>query len=271
MDTAIKSLNTISFCSGIRGLERGAERVIGPTRTIAYVEIEAFIIENLLQGMEKGLLDPAPIWPNIKTFPVGGFHGKIHGIFGGYPCKPFSIIGKQNGEEHPEHLWPHLFKHFGAIRPVFGFFENVANHLHIGYRQVRSDLQGIGYTVKEGIYSALEAGATHTRERLFILAMDYSQCQRLQGYFWDGIGKEGWEIEDRPISKTSIFPRERGLSQWEWEQPRTLNIKSGMGCTVNGYNFREDLLRAYGNSVVEQTAEIAFIDLLNKHKCQLPY
>jgi len=38
-----------------------------------------------------------------------------------------------------------------------------------------------------------------------------------------------------------------------------------MGSTINGYNFREDLLRAYGNGVVEQTAEIAFIDLLRKH------
>jgi hypothetical protein len=38
-----------------------------------------------------------------------------------------------------------------------------------------------------------------------------------------------------------------------------------VGCTIDGYNYREDLLRAYGNSVVEQTAEIAFIDLLQKH------
>lgn len=33
---------------------------------------------------------------------------------------------------------------------------------------------------------------------------------------------------------------------------------------INGYNFREDLLRAYGNSVVEQTAELAFIELFKK-------
>jgi hypothetical protein len=37
-----------------------------------------------------------------------------------------------------------------------------------------------------------------------------------------------------------------------------------LGCTINGYNFRNDLLRMYGNGVVEQTAEIAIRDLLKK-------
>lgn len=41
--------------------------------------------------------------------------------------------------------------------------------------------------------------------------------------------------------------------------------QSSLGSTVNGYNFREDLLRAYGNGVVEQTAELAFTDLMRKH------
>ena len=36
--------------------------------------------------------------------------------------------------------------------------------------------------------------------------------------------------------------------QHEWEEPRT--IEPGVGCTVNGYNFRNDLLRMYGNGVV---------------------
>jgi hypothetical protein len=35
--------------------------------------------------------------------------------------------------------------------------------------------------------------------------------------------------------------------------------------SLYGYNFREDILRALGNSVVEQTAELAFNTLLKKH------
>lgn len=61
----------------------------------------------------------------------------------------------------------------------------------------------------------------------------------------------------------SGFPMGQGYEQYEWEHPR--EVEPGLGSTVNGYNFREDLLRALGNSVVEQTAELAFIDLLQKH------
>lgn len=60
------------------------------------------------------------------------------------------------------------------------------------------------------------------------------------------------------------WPAGPGQTQYEWEEPRT--IESGVGCTVNGYNFRTDLLRMFGNGVVEQTAALAFSDLLSKFK-----
>jgi hypothetical protein len=59
------------------------------------------------------------------------------------------------------------------------------------------------------------------------------------------------------------WPAGQGKFQYDWEEPRA--VKSSVGSTVNGYNFRNDLLRMYGNGVVEQTAEIAFLDLLKKH------
>ncbi len=265
VDNPFNSPVILSLCPGVLGLERGLERAIGPVRVAAYVEIEAFVIANLVAQMEQGKLAAAPIWSDVKTLPARVFRNKIDGIIGGYPCTPFSIIGEQTGGGHESHLWPYISSHIDIIRPWFCWFENVANHLNIGYQQVKGELEGYGYTVKEGIYSALEAGATHTRERLFILAVDHARIPGLQGYTRDDSAAKGWPAPDRPVSQAGIFPRERGISQFAWEQPRTLNTKSGMGCTIDGYNFREDLLRAYGNSVVEQTAEIAFIDLMNKH------
>ncbi len=58
------------------------------------------------------------------------------------------------------------------------------------------------------------------------------------------------------------WPARPGYGKEEWEAPRT--VESGLGCTVNGYNFRTDLLRMYGNGVVEQTAEVAFRELIRK-------
>jgi len=60
-----------------------------------------------------------------------------------------------------------------------------------------------------------------------------------------------------------LWPARPGEEQYEWEEPRA--TQPGLGVSVAGYNFRKDLLRMLGNSVVEQTAEKAFIHLLIKH------
>lgn len=295
VDSALQSPAVLSLCTGMRGLERGIERDIGPVRTVAYVEIEAFVIENLVRQMEQGVLAPAPVWSNLKTFPSEQLHGKIHGITGGYPCQPFSVAGGRKGTEDPRHLWPHIKRMVGAIRPVWCFFENVPGHLTLGYREVRSDLEQLGYTVEEGIFSAEEVGAPHQRKRLFILAVDHTRINgqqpehqvsaRRNSTEYAGEGDmadsteqrmEGDWSEGKPITEVQTgeevsgcyggrdrWPARPGEQQYEWEAPR---IESSLGLTVNGYNFREDLLRMAGNGVVEQTAELAWITLWDKIK-----
>lgn len=341
VDNPKESPVILSFCTGMRGLERGLERAIGPLTVSAYVEIEAFIIYNLVRQMESGVVDAAPVWTDIKTFPSERFHGRINWLLGGYPCQPFSVAGLQQGITDPRHLWPYIERAIDIIKPRGCFFENVANHLNIGYREVRQSLERMGYTVKEGIYTAEEVGAPHERKRLFILAIlgnanSYEPGQKrehlekmlrlqenqrpdlsaavsgrasLEVAGAESFGKREQNNQINPVTNSretrkissdrSIevddalgagleryarhvnteggperrsqdrsaaaagFPMGQGNSQYDWEEPRL--IKSGMGCTVNGYNFRTDLLRMYGNGVVEQTAEIAFLDLLRKH------
>ncbi len=64
------------------------------------------------------------------------------------------------------------------------------------------------------------------------------------------------------IQNGDKWPAKRGQSQHKWEAPRT--VEPGVGCTVNGYNFRTELLRQYGNGVVSQQASLAFETLLDK-------
>lgn len=414
MDFTEQSPVSLSVCPGLLGIERGLKRVFPRLRTAAYVEIETFIVENILSAMEAGLVDAAPIWTNLKTFNPEPFRGQIDILLGGYPCQPFSLAGNRGGADDPRHLWPYLFKIAGTIKPLCCFFENVSGHLSMGYDQVYRDLRSLGYRVESGIYTASEVGAPHQRERLFILAIlgDTGRESLERSGFGSGIDTQGWgeqngqvikssgsrslentngerlrrinaggfqseiiragaelgnseseherneryqsgeskrkdrgssiELADTTIigcgrrselqpsdNKRSIgeskevgsdirseiegrggqlansrndgqngpqdgqgfnqrergdqtgpdkffessgfssaknhgrFPAGQGAFQYDWEEPRT--IESSVEYTINGYNFTEDLHRAIGNSVVEQTAELAFRDLLRKH------
>lgn len=423
MDNTYNTQAVLSLCPGILGLEKGLERGIRTLaghgdislgrkkaiNVVAYVEIEAFIIANLVGQMEAGVLDPAPIWTNVKTFDARPFRDRVHGIIGGYPCQPFSYTGERKGTEDPRHLWPYILEQIKIIGPEWVYFENVAGHLTLGYEEVRRSLSSIGYRVEEGIFTAEEVGAPHRRERLFIFAtldnadilrwgrrvigpykersksenktegsaaavdntdcqcqyrcsstcgrwksepaisstcesnsisreladtniddsgtndgyvqtekresvseenkrqrnryefrpcntelahsactgfeelrdngitpesyytgvtdtgtsLDDSVVQGLQGHAGNDSGTQRRQGQERSTTEASLFPAGQGTYQHEWEEPRT--IESGMVYTINGYNFTEDLHRAIGNSVVEQTAELAFISLLEKH------
>ena len=169
MDNTKKLPTVISFCSGYGGLERGLDLAGVKHRVIAYVEIEAFAIANLVAKMESGQLVPAPIFTDLKTFPAHLFRDCVDIITGGYPCQPFSAAGKRLGTEDPRHLWPYILDHIKAIRPVRCFFENVEGHISLGLREVIGDLEGAGYQATWGIFSAAEVGAPHQRKRVYIL------------------------------------------------------------------------------------------------------
>jgi DNA (cytosine-5)-methyltransferase 1 len=346
VDNPEKTLATLSLCHGQGGLDRGLERGIAALRYphqgekmyqarilqyAAIVEIESFAAYNVAAKMEQGMVAPVPIWTDLKTFPYEQFYRKIHILTGGYPCQPFSQAGLQNGVADPRHLFPFFEHGIDAVRPVLCFFENVANHLNIGYQEVRERISSLGYKVEADIFAAEQVGTPHLRKRLFILAvadtycseqskrrgdlaevlglsevkcqpehrsvisggdsekvddivikfnqqknkistrrnsitsssqtMDNSFQSRLEGHGRHGNAKKRWEESVRSIAQTSLFPAGQGPNQFEFEEPR---LESSLGYAINGYNFREDLLRMAGNAVVEQQAELAFRTLIEK-------
>jgi hypothetical protein len=119
VDNPFESPAILSLCPGILGLERGIERAIGPVRVAAYVEIEAFIVANLVAAMEAGLLAPAPIWTDVKTLNAKVFRKRIHGIIGGYPCQPFSLAGNRGGQMIPD-TFGRLYVSTSAQLNLFG-------------------------------------------------------------------------------------------------------------------------------------------------------
>ena len=173
-------INYISLFSGYEGIGLGINRALGGAlRTIAYCEREKFACSNLAYKVEAGLLDPAPIFTDVHTFPWEQYAPFMaDGIMSfGFPCQPFSCAGKRKGTEDERWLFDVCCDGIEILKPRFAFAENVEGLLSakmpdgtlvIGHIITR--LEALGYTVEGGIFSAEECGAPHRRKRVFILA-----------------------------------------------------------------------------------------------------
>ena len=249
----------LSLCAGYGGIDLGLKRVIPSLRTIAYVEIEAFASVNLAQKIEKGWLDSAPIWTDLKTFPFKEFYGKVDILTGGFPCQPFSHAGKGRGADDERHLWPYIEQGIRDLgRPPVVFFENVEGIIStkIGDQSVLHHvlirLEQMGYKATAGIFSASEVGGSHQRKRVFIMGM-----------------LNGVEVLCTREGRVLAHPAKRGREQYEWEPPR--QTQSTMGRAFDGRtdwmgisklytscDNRVDEIRLLGNGVVPDTCAVAF-------------
>lgn len=253
-----ETINVLSLCTGYGGLELGLSRALeNPMRVVA-VEVNAYALANLAAKAQEGKLAIEAMWSDLKTFPAERFRGCFDFIVAGYPCQPFSCAGKRQGESDPRHLWPHIERIIKTIRPVWFFGENVAGHLTLGFPEVYRSLRNMGYAVEAGLFSAAECGAPHRRARLFILA--YQQNERLERFTKNrseqGEFDRSSQLADNSnsrcttgkiqqkresTSKLHCWPARSGQSQYEWEEPRTVDDTRSEKRTRLSDNEREEI------------------------------
>ena len=242
-------LHTVSICTGLGGLELGVKSV-AKTRTVMYVENEITAAQILAQRIKEGNLDDAPIWSNLRTFRGEGLHGKVDILIGGFPCQPFSVAGKRLGDDDPRNLWHEVKRIARELGYPALFLENVENISRYYHDTIRKDLQEMGYTVTEGLFSASEVGLPHRRRRLLMLAC-VTDTDYLRPYLKN--------VED---SLSIGQPRrERGLQEegdgWQSTEDKaeaTSDIQSNgkeelADCSVQGLQGRE-----HNQSETQQTS-----------------
>jgi DNA (cytosine-5)-methyltransferase 1 len=99
-------------------------------------------------------------------------------VAGGLPCPPFSIAGKQLGENDERNLFNVGLNYVDALRPKAVMFENVKGLMSksfFSYREwISARLKKLGYNVEWRIVFASDFGLPQLRPRLIIVALKSS-------------------------------------------------------------------------------------------------
>lgn len=185
----------LSLFSGIGGFDLGLER--SGWQCVGQVEIEPFCQKVL-----------AKHWPHVARFDdvrtvtgelVRERCGEVDAVVGGFPCQDVSsanAFGKGLDGERSG-LWSEFYRLICEIRPHYALIENVPNLVRRGLDRVLVDLAEAGYDAEWGTISACALGASHTRERLFILAYANSDGRLRRRLSIEG----DWPVYDWAASK----------------------------------------------------------------------
>ena len=222
-------MNVLSLFRGIGGLDLGLERD-GMT-IVGQVEIDPWCRKILAKHWPE-----VPRHDDVRT--AADWWGDRIGpdvVCGGFPCQPFSYAGLQRGVADPRWLWPAFADVIAALRPRLVFLENVAALVRDGlaFGWILADLHRLGFDAEWSIVSACSLGASHTRDRLFLVADAH-------GAGLEGLHDAAGRVDLQPVA--AALRRD-----WEAEPP--------MDRVANGLPSQVDRLRGLGNAVVPQVAE----------------
>jgi DNA (cytosine-5)-methyltransferase 1 len=181
----MSNLTAISLFSGAGGMDIGIKKA--GFNVLAELEIDKYCCETLRFAVEREHTKTAVYETDIRTVDpailcadLGIVPKQLDLLFGGPPCQPFSLAGKQNGLDDAR--GPLLFEivrfaeHF---KPKVILLEQVKGLLGAKdtngkkggvFEQFITELERIGYIPKWQLCCAADYGVPQLRERVFVVA-----------------------------------------------------------------------------------------------------
>lgn len=160
---------SIEICAGAGGQALGLEQA--GFKHVLLIEYEKEYCECLKRNR--------PQW-NVQCMDVRDFcgtpyKGQIDLLSGGVPCPPFSIAGKQLGENDERDLFPQMLRLVGEINPRIVMIENVRGLLSPAFDTYRANildtLSSFGYKTHLQLLNASDYGVPQSRPRVVIVGV----------------------------------------------------------------------------------------------------
>lgn len=205
--------------------------------TVAFCETDDFC-----RGVLAKHWPEVPICGDVKELDGNDYSG-VDLITGGYPCQPFSLVGKRLGAADDRHLWPEMRRIIEQARPTWVVSENVAGHITMGLDDVLSDLESLDYAARAIVIPACAVGALHIRERVWVVAHSNSRND-----------KSGKITRPRICEKISSKRPNGDTCSTSWGVARWAKTEPGFPLVADGVSDRVARYRATGNAIVPQVA-----------------
>lgn len=251
-------MRTMHLFAGIGG-GLLADLILGHTPVVA-VEWDRYACQVLRERAAEGWFPDLSVWEvDVRMFDPSEYAGKVDCIHAGFPCQDISVAGKQAGvgEETRSGLYREVLRIAGVVRPRYLFLENVAAIVTNGLGTVLSDLAALGYDCEWLCLQAAEIGASHERDRFWLLGYANNDQQSVNAIddetqVMSCIGKGNSRQEEvcKPIGIQQERAWDSGHSWWDAapDLPRV----------ANGVAHRMDRLKAIGNGQVPLQAAVAW-------------
>ena len=182
-----EQLNELALFAGAGGGILGG-KLLG-WRTVCAVEWDAYARDVLVARQNDGCLEAFPIWDDVQTFDGHPWRGIVDVVSGGFPCQDISCAGKGAGiEGERSSMWKHMARVIGEVRPRYAFVENSPMLVGRGLAVVLGDLAEMGYDARWCVLGAVDAGAPHRRDRIWIMADSNMHTDRTS--IRGGVGEE---------------------------------------------------------------------------------
>lgn len=162
---------SIEICAGAGGQALGLERA--GFDHLALVEIEPLACQTLRYNR--------PAWnvlnEDVRAFSATPYAGQVDLFAGGVPCPPFSIAGKQLGQDDERDLFPEALRLIRECNPRAVLLENVRGLLDPKFHAYRNalllELNKMGYGGNWCVLNASDYGVPQLRPRAILVALKH--------------------------------------------------------------------------------------------------